>query len=540
MGGDVGIMPALAGATHADAHSVASPPVVALARPTQLPPIPLTELAALVGAHLEPQLPPVHVAGVTLRSSDVRPGDLFAALPGTKTHGIGFALAAIDAGAVAILTDPAGAAARSDAGAGLPLLVVADPRAALGAVSAAVYGDPSRRVSVLGVTGTNGKTTTCYLLEVALRAAGQRAGLIGTIETRMQTADGLVAVPAQRTTPEAPDLQATLALMAENGVGSVAMEVSSHALALDRVAGTAFEVAGFTNFSQDHLDFHGDLDSYFRAKALLFDGRAAHEVVLVDDEWGRSLVGPDTVTVSAAGSANASWRCSDVSTRGGQTSFVAHGPDGRRLPVSLGLPGDFNVANALLALAMLDCAGVDLAHAARAFATARVPGRMEVVAAGQPFTAVVDYAHSPAAVSTVLEALRAQTDSALILVLGCGGDRDIGKRPLMGEVAARGSDLLIITDDNPRSEAPAAIRAAMRSGAQSLDVAQRGEVLEVGGRAEAIEAAVDRAAPGDTVVIAGKGHEQGQEIAGLITPFDDRQVLRAVLARHGWMTEPTP
>ncbi|MDQ3477283.1 MAG: UDP-N-acetylmuramoyl-L-alanyl-D-glutamate--2,6-diaminopimelate ligase [Actinomycetota bacterium] len=509
--------------------------MVALSRPTQLPPVALSRLVALLGAQLEPGHQLVEVSGVTLRSSEVRPGDLFAALPGANTHGIAFAAAAGDAGAVAILTDPAGAAYGSTVDASLPcLVVVADPRAVLGQLSAAIYGDPSRRLAVLGLTGTNGKTTTSYLLEAALRAAGQRPGLIGTIETRMDTADGPVAVPAQRTTPEAPDLQATLALMVENGVDSVAMEVSSHALALDRVAGTGFEVAGFTNFSQDHLDFHGDLEAYFAAKALLFDGRAKYEVVLTDDEWGRRLLRPNTVTVSAGEQRRADWYGSDVLTHGGATAFVAHGPGERELQVRLGLPGDFNVANALVALAMLDCAGYDVEQGVRGLEAARVPGRMEVVAAGQPFTAVVDYAHTPAAVATVLRALRPQTDGAVILVLGCGGDRDAGKRPLMGKVAARGSDVLIITDDNPRSEDPAAIRAAMREGAQSVDAAQRGAVVEVDGRSEAIEAAVDRAVPGDIVVIAGKGHEQGQEIAGVTTPFDDRQILRTALAAHGW------
>jgi len=514
--------------------SLASASVVALPRPSRLAPVPLDDLAALVGARVNPQAGQNQVSGVTLRSSDVRPGDLFAALPGANTHGIRFAAAAVAAGAVAVLTDSAGAAAMPAGGGLVPILLVADPRVLLGQVSAAVYGDPSADLSVLGVTGTNGKTTTSYLLEAALESAGRHAGLIGTIETRMWTPDAVVAIPAQRTTPEAPDLQAMLAVMAENGVGSVAMEVSSHALALDRVAGTSFQVAGFTNFSQDHLDFHGDLEAYFLAKARLFDGRATHEVVTVDDEWGQRLVGQDTITVSATGQAQAHWRASEVRTQQGQTSFLAHGPDGLRLPVNLSLPGDFNVANALLALAMLGCAGVDVQRAARGLAAARVPGRMEVVAAGQPFAAVVDYAHSPAAVETVLQAMRPQTEGRLILVLGCGGDRDTGKRPLMGEVAARGSDLLIITDDNPRSEDPAAIRAAMRAGAQNLPGGQRAEILEIGGRADAISAAVGRAGPGDAVVIAGKGHEQGQDIAGVITPFDDRQVLRAVLAGHGW------
>jgi len=519
---------------------VVTEPGTSLARPTRLPPVPLRDLAAQLAVPLRPEGREVQVTGVTLRSTDARPGDLFAALPGANIHGIRFAAAAVAAGAVAVLTDPDGAAGMAQSGSAVPVLVVDDPRAVLGRMSAAVYGDPSTHLSVLAVTGTNGKTTTSYLLEAALTAAGHQTGLIGTIETRMQTRGGLVAVPAQRTTPEAPDLQAMLALMAENGVRSVAMEVSSHALALDRVAGTAFEVAGFTNLSQDHLDFHGDLDAYFAAKARLFDGRAAHEVVMVDDEWGRRLVGPNTVTASATGHAQADWRAVQVSTQGGLTAFLAQGPDGLQLPVRLGLPGDFNIANALLALAMLVCAGVDVQRAARGLASARVPGRMEVVAAGQPFSAVVDYAHSPAAVEKVLQAMRPQTDGRLILVLGCGGDRDTGKRRLMGEVAARGSDLLIITDDNPRSEDPAAIRAAMRAGAQNRRTGAHAEIVEIDGRARAIAVAVERAGPGDTVVIAGKGHEQGQEIAGVITPFDDRHVLRAVLADHGWGGDQEP
>ncbi|MDQ3734418.1 MAG: UDP-N-acetylmuramoyl-L-alanyl-D-glutamate--2,6-diaminopimelate ligase [Actinomycetota bacterium] len=507
--------------------------MVAVPRPTHLRPTPLADLAALLGTPLDAPAEQIDVFGVTLMSSDVRPGDLFSALPGANTHGIRFAAAAVQAGAVAILTDPQGAAARA-VPSGTPVLVVPDPRAVLGRVCAVVYGDPSRRLSVLGVTGTNGKTTTSYLLEAALGSAGRMAGLIGTIETRMQTVGGPVAVPAHRTTPEAPDLQATLALMAEHGVEAVAMEVSSHALALDRVAGTAFEVAAFTNLSQDHLDFHGDLEAYFRAKALLFDGRAKHEVVMVDDSWGVRLVGPDTITVSPAGNTAAQWHSSGVTVAGSRTSFVALGPAGRSVPVTLSLPGGFNVANAMVALAILDCIGVDLELAATGLGTARVPGRMEVVDAGQPFTALVDYAHTPAAVSNLLAALRPQTAGAVILVLGCGGDRDTGKRSLMGEVAARGSDVLIITDDNPRSEDPAAIRASMRAGALGVGGAQRGEVIEVDGRADAIATAVDRARPGDSVVIAGKGHEQGQEIDGVVTPFDDRAVLLETLARHGW------
>jgi UDP-N-acetylmuramoyl-L-alanyl-D-glutamate--2,6-diaminopimelate ligase len=472
----------------------------------------------------------VTVAGATLRAQHVRPGDLFAALPGARVHGADFAAEALSSGAAAVLTDQAGVerAALADHPAvragNVPLLVHDDPRGVLGVAAAWIYGEPSRHLSILGVTGTSGKTTTTYLLESALRAAGYTTGLLGTVETRIAGE----RLDSALTTPEAPDLQALLALMVEQGVTYAPMEVSSHALALGRVSGTRFAVGAFTNLSQDHLDFHGDLEEYFRAKALLFDGRSEREVVCTDTEWGHRLVRAGTVTVSTTG--DAVWTTSDLQTfPTGEQSFLAHGPDGVRLRLRLRLPGSFNVANALLAAGTLHAAGIPAAAIEQGLADVNVPGRMERVAIGQDFAAVVDYSHKPGAVAAVLDAARAQAAGKVIVVLGCGGDRDVGKRPLMGAAAARRSDLLIVTDDNPRSEVPADIRAAMVAGARDVPAEQRGEVAEIGDRREAIVEAVRRASRGDIVVVAGKGHETGQEVAGVVHPFSDREELAAAL-----------
>lgn len=493
-------------------------------RPAGLAPIALADLAALVDAQVPQGSTPV--TGVTLRSSDVRPGDLFAALPGARTHGAEHVPAATAAGAVAVLTDPAGAAGLPANG--LPVLVHDDPRAVLGVLAAMVYGDPTTRLNVIGITGTSGKTTVSYLIEAGLRAAGRTTGLVGTVRTTI--ADEVW--PSALTTPEAPDLQALFAIMLERGVGDAVMEVSSHSLALHRVAGTRFAVGAFTNLSQDHLDFHSDMDGYFAAKALLFDGRAATEVVNVDDEWGGRLITDGTVTVSAAGRTDARWRAERVrpDNDGGQ-SFVAVGPAAAAgaVEVTLPLPGAFMVANALLALACLDAAGVDQETAAAGMREVAVPGRLERVDAGQPYLALVDYAHKPGAVAALLDTLRTRVpaNGRLLVVLGCGGDRDAAKRPLMGAAAAERADLLVITDDNPRTEPPASIRAAMRAGA--LAAPPRGEILEVGDRRDAIAEAVRRAGPDDILVVAGKGHETGQRVGDVTRPFDDVQELRAAI-----------
>ena len=494
-----------------------------LSRPAQVTPLALGALAVLTGGRTDS--PDVAVRGVTLGSAGVRPGDLFAAVPGSKVHGARFAVDAVAAGAAAVLTDPAGAAFVP---AGVPVLLVEDVRAALGPVAARLYGEPSKRLRVLGITGTSGKTTTTFLMRAGLLAAGRHPAVIGTVATLI----GDEQITTGFTTPEAPEVQALLAVMAERGVTDVAMEVSSHALALGRADGIGFAVAGFTNLSQDHLDFHADMADYFAAKARLFDGRAERAVVVVDDEWGRQMAqvaGAGAVTVTTVPGAAATWRARDLRVEpNGATRFAATWPGGT-VAAGCAVPGAYNVANALLALAVLDAAGVPPEVAAPGVAAASVPGRMERVEAGQPFLAVVDYSHKPAAVEGALRALRPLTEGRLIVVLGCGGDRDTAKRPLMGQIAARDADLLVVTDDNPRSEDPAAIRRAMLDGALAVPDGRRGEVREVGDRRAAIAVAVAAARPGDTVLVAGKGHETGQEIAGTVHPFDDRVVLREAL-----------
>jgi UDP-N-acetylmuramoyl-L-alanyl-D-glutamate--2,6-diaminopimelate ligase len=426
------------------------------------------------------------------------------------------------------VTDQAGA---QQAGAArLPSYVVPDPRGTVGSLAAWIYRNPASELRVIGVTGTNGKTTTAYLLEAGLRATGHRTGLVGTIETRI----GDDAVPSVRTTPEAADLQALLAVMREQGVDAVAMEVSSHALALGRVDGTTYDVAVFTNLSEDHLDFHPDLEDYFAAKATLFTpGRSRVGVVNVDDPYGKRLATDATipvVTVSPGGDEGAAWRVERTEVSGAGSSFRLVGPEGLTVEAGTALVGAFNVDNAALAVVALVQAGADAAAAAKGVAGCTgVPGRMERVAEGQEFLALVDYAHTPDALERLLTAVRGLTRRGrVLLVIGCGGDRDPHKRPVMGAIAARGADVAILTNDNPRSEDPHAILAAIKQGASASDGHATVEVVP--DRKAAIDKAVGLAGPGDVVVVAGKGHEQGQEVAGEVHPFDDRTVLRAAIA----------
>ena len=458
----------------------------------------------------------VRVTGCTLDSRSVQPGDLYAALPGARVHGADFAAQAVARGAVAVLTDAAGADRAGAHLSGVPVLVADDPRAVLGAVARWVHDDPADGMLVLGVTGTNGKTTTAFLLEAGLRAAGHRTGLLGTVLTRI----GDEVLPSVRTTPEAPDLQALLALMRERGTSAVALEVSSHALSLGRVDGVRFDVAGFTNLSQDHLDFHPTMEAYEAAKASLFTPeRSARAVLNVDDPAGRRMRRATAVPAVTYG-LDADWHAREVDLRADGSRFRLIGPGVDR-PASVRLPGAFNVDNAVAALAMLVTAGVPVDDAVRGVGElVGVPGRMERIDAGQHFIAVVDYAHTPDAVTRLVEAVRAVTAGRVLLVLGCGGDRDRGKRPLMGR-AASAADLAVLTSDNPRSEDPVAILAEMAVGAP-------GALLEPD-RRTAIGHAVAVARPGDAVVVAGKGHETGQEIGGQVLRFDDREVLRQAL-----------
>jgi UDP-N-acetylmuramoyl-L-alanyl-D-glutamate--2,6-diaminopimelate ligase len=495
-------------------------------RPRAAAPVRLAEIAALLSVAAPAEA--VEVTGATHASGEVRPGDLYAALPGARRHGAEVIAAAREAGAVAVLTDPAGASAAAEAG--LPALVVDDPREALGTVASAVYGDPTADLIVIGLTGTAGKTSTAYLVESGLRAAGHVTGLIGTVETRL----GDLVVDSVRTTPEATDLHALLAVARERGVTAVVMEVSSHALAMGRVGGVRFTVGGYTNFGQDHLDFHADAEDYFAAKAKLFDGRCDVEILNLDEPALRPLLKAATITYSATGDPAADWRAYDVTGDGYAQRFTAHGPDGVAVATGVALPGRHNVANALLALAALVAVGVDPATAAGGIsACGGVPGRLELVAAPGPVLGVVDYAHKPDAIVAALTALRGQAAARggrLICLIGAGGDRDKGKRPLMGAAAARGADVVLVTDDNPRSEDPGAIRADVLAGAHGAG--STALIEEVAGRRAAIDEAVRRAEPEDVIALLGKGHERGQEVAGETQPFDDRVELAAALRQR--------
>jgi UDP-N-acetylmuramoyl-L-alanyl-D-glutamate--2,6-diaminopimelate ligase len=514
--------------------------VPAAFRPEHLQPRPLAGLAVLLGLRpadpdsdvVTPAGQPAGLTGVTHDSRAVRPGDLYAALPGSSVHGAQFCAAAAAAGAVAILTDPSGR--ESAIASGLPVFVIADPRSRLGEIAAWIYGEPSEQLLLIGVTGTAGKSTTSYLLESGLRAAGYRTGLIGGVQTKV----GADTAESSLTTPEATDLQALLAAMAERGIGAAAMEVSSHALSLGRVAGTRYDVAIFLNLSQDHLDFHASMDAYFAAKAELFTPRYARAAVVnIDDARGRELAATATVpvtTFSASGSRTADWRAVDVRSGADGSTFRVIGPGGVEADGAVALPGEFNVANALAAIVALVEAGVGLAAAVTGVAACPgPPGRLERVDRGQDFTVLVDYAHKPGAVEALLTVMRYVTQGSLVIVLGCGGDRDRGKRRLMGAAAARLADEAILTSDNPRSEDPLAILAEMLAGAVEIPQHLRARVSIQPDRAEAIWQAISGAGKGDVVLIAGKGHEHGQYgPGGLVIPFDDRNVAAHALLRR--------
>ncbi len=461
------------------------------------------------------------ISGVTLDSRTVRPGDLYAALPGHVTHGSRFAAASVSAGAVAIVTDSEGAG--DCAALGVPVIVMDRPRESLGRIAARIYGDPAQSLQLLGVTGTNGKTTVATMVEAGLRAAGRTTGFIGTIGVQVDGASHEGA----RTTPEASDLQAILAVMLEAGVDSVVMEVSSIAIAESRVNAVRYDVAAYTNLSQDHLDYHGSMERYFSAKASLFaPDRAERGVVGMDDSWGRRLIDEATIPIQTWSllDSRADWHA----VRNG-TELAIVEPDGHVQPLVVPMPGAFNVANAICAFAVLRNAGADPASAAAGIANAVVPGRMQVVGERAGIRGIVDYAHSPDAIARALMAAREDVDGRIIVVVGAGGDRDRGKRAQMGGVAARLADVLIVTDDNPRSEDPAEIRQAVLTGAREVAPHERAEIQEEGDRRQAITVAVGMAEAGDVVLVLGKGHEQGQESAGVVLPFDDATVLLGAL-----------
>jgi UDP-N-acetylmuramoyl-L-alanyl-D-glutamate--2,6-diaminopimelate ligase len=473
--------------------------------------------------------PDVEVDAITHDSRLVTPGACFACIPGAVTDGHEYAGAAVAAGAVALLVERP-----------LPLAVaqaqVPSVRAALGPVAATLFGSPSAAMRTLGVTGTNGKTTTTYLLEAIAQRAGDRVGVIGTVGARI----GRDVVDTQHTTPEASELQALLARMRDDGVTTVAMEVSSHALDQHRVDGTRFAAVCFTNLSHEHLDYHGSLDAYFDAKARLFDpARADAAAVNIDDTRGGTLVARAAATgldvwTYAVDSATADITALAPDYRADGTHFTLVDRRGRgRADVHLALIGSFNLSNALAAAATARAAGFSLeAVAAGLGEPVVVPGRFERVDAGQPFPVLVDYAHTPDALTRVLAAARplAGARGRIICVFGCGGDRDAAKRPLMGRAVAAGADLGVLTSDNPRSEDPQAIADAVLPGLADGPAAARVEL----DRRAAIAGALADARAGDVVVIAGKGHETGQTTAGRTVPFDDRAVAREELGALGW------
>lgn len=467
----------------------------------------------------------VDVSDITHDSRRVTRGALFCCIRGRVHDGHDFAAAAVRDGAVALLVDRPLAAPATQ-------VRVESVRRAMGPIAARFYGAPSREMRVLGITGTNGKTTTTYLLESIARAAGERAGVIGTTGARI----GGVDEPLDFTTPEATELQHVLARMQGAGVATVAMEVSSHALAYERVDGTWFAAVCFTNLSQDHLDEHGTLDAYFEAKARLFSptftGAAA---VTLDDEWGSTLAtraeGAGLELWTFGLDPRASVRASGVQLDAEGSTFLLESPAGPAATVRLPLVGMFNVQNALAAAATALASEIALRPVVAGLETDLVvPGRMERVVAGQPFSVLVDYAHGPAALERLLaEARRLARGSRVIVVFGCGGDRDATKRVGMGRAAAE-ADLVVLTSDNPRSEDPAAIAAEAEVGLRERDATY---VVELD-RRRAIRHALGEAREKDVVVIAGKGHERGQDIAGEVTPFDDRVVAREELEAVAW------
>jgi UDP-N-acetylmuramoyl-L-alanyl-D-glutamate--2,6-diaminopimelate ligase len=509
-------------------------------------------LDALIAADPAEEAAGVEITGLAYDSREVAPGDLFFCVSGFRSDGHRFAPEAVRAGAAALVVE-------RPLGLGVPEVLVASARAAMAPAAARFFGDPARSLRVVGVTGTNGKTTTAYLVRALLEAMGEQCGLLGTVKSVIGGEDRQVA----RTTPEAIDLQEDLRAMLDGGDVACAMEVSSHALELGRVDAIAFAAAIFTNLTQDHLDFHADMEEYFLAKRRLFlpaadspSPRPAVSVVNVGDPYGRRLAQEIDGVRTFALDAPADYSATDLRCGFAGCSFTLRTPQGRR-EVTLPMPGRFNVANALGALAAAHALGGDLDVLIAALERGvRVPGRFEPVEEGQEFAVLVDYAHTPDSLENVLRAARelvaagAEEDARVLCVFGAGGDRDRGKRPLMGEIAARLSDVAIVTSDNPRSEDPEQIIEEILDGvvatggevgafpgarsplrAETRHDAAHAQVQAIVDRQAAIEQAIAGAHRGDVVVIAGKGHEQGQEFAdGRKLPFDDAAVARAALS----------
>lgn len=475
----------------------------------------LSRIAQIVGGSLSGS--DVAVNDLQYDSTQVRQGSLFICIPGGKVDGHSFAQAAAASGASALLCE-------RPLRVGLPEVRVTGARTAMNSLAAPFFGFPSSEMKVLGITGTNGKTTSAYIAESIFRAAGMRTGLTGTVETRIAGE----SFPVGRTTPESVDLQRLFRLMVTSGVTHAAVEVSSEGLDAGRVEGSKFVVAMFTNLSRDHLDHHKNMESYYLAKRALFDTTYANAAVVnIDDFWGKRLADETGLEVFSVGSnPSAMFRIDDIAWEREGSAFSI---SGRGLEISLRtvLPGRFNVANAAGAAVAAHLVGIPPGAIQEGIASlAGVPGRFEPVDEGQDFLVVVDYAHTPDGLENVLVSAGEMASGRVICVFGCGGDRDATKRPLMGEIAAKRSGIAIATSDNPRSEDPLVILEAVKEGLESVPGAVYSVIPD---RREAIEAAMKEAAPGDVVVIAGKGHETGQEINGRITPFDDRLVATEAL-----------
>ena len=483
----------------------------------------LASILSIIGATSttsQEELARVNITGVSQASSRTVVGDIFIALPGEKFHGADFAHDAIANGAAAVLTDEKGALRIS----GVPVLISSNPRRSAGVLSAWFYAEPMRDLYSIGITGTNGKTTVTTLLHQIMKATGRESGLIGTVETRI----GDDVLLSKRTTPESSDLQALCALMRERHMRNIIMEVSSHAISLERVRGSHFAVVGFTNLSQDHLDFHGSMESYFKAKAELFTFEYADLAVInIDDKYGArlaELTQLPVITLSRK-DVKATWHYASIIRDYVGASISIRGSGGILIESKTSLFGGFNYDNLLMAVAIAIESGVDPIDLAAVIPklTGAV-GRLEAVRLGQKFTALVDYAHSPDAVVRVLETAHEITDGNVIAVLGCGGDRDTSKRSLMGAALRSGADIAIFTSDNPRSENPEVILKQM---IEKIEISTPNQVIS--DRALAIKTAVNYARTGDVVIILGKGHEKGQEIEGVIYPFDDRiELARAI------------
>ncbi len=519
-------------------------------RPVSVAAMPLADLLQKAGVDEDAlssyEGPQVSVSGVSMDSRVVIAGDLYVALPGAVQHGAKHAAGAVAAGAVAVMTDAQGAELGGTE-LGVPVITVSTPRNLVGTLASLVYGTRTGGPELFGVTGTNGKTTTTYFINSLLAAVGKSTGLIGTIEILA----GGKAIPSALTTPESPQIHGLLALMAERGVDAASMEVSSHALHFHRVDAVTFDVVGFTNLTQDHLDLHETMEDYFATKLQLFRGESSKKaVVIVDDLWGQKAADAaespvTTLTTQPGAGIEADWRVDDISVDRLGHAFTLVSREGERLNLRTGLPGRFNVSNAALAATMVLASGVPIETVQTAVDehdpfTVQVPGRMQLISESP--AAIVDFAHNTDALALTLEAVRRTgTNSRVIVVFGATGQRDALKRPMMGEIAATLADVVIVTDDDPHDEDPAAIRADVLVGARRTQgqTDSRCVVEEVFPRQEAIRRAVALANEEDTILVAGRGHEVWQEIKGVNHSLDDRVELREALEERGFSTVKT-